>query len=193
MRWRWWRRRTRAAGADREARVAGAGAGEGPRPLDTVPRWGEVGIHGVARPREWDAVAVADAPGVAADEVRFVALPDGRLLAGEGEPSSALGPLAEAVDVVLPRPFRAEAVRRDGARFAVGARSIETVELPGPTPGQELELVVTDTERTLSVDGVLAFERIPELERLASTRSQTYVAQASRLAGRLWEVRVRPL
>src|SRR6266545_3347063 len=43
---------------------------------------GEAGLHGVPRPRRWDAVVTAEAqlPG---DEVHFTALPDGTLIVGE--------------------------------------------------------------------------------------------------------------
>ena len=40
---------------------------------------GEPGIHGVPRPRRWDAVATAAAPGLRGEIVHFVALPDGTL------------------------------------------------------------------------------------------------------------------
>ena len=50
-------------------------------PHDTTPRWGAAGIHGVPRPRQWDAVATAEAPGLMRDEIEFVGLPDGSLVA----------------------------------------------------------------------------------------------------------------
>ena len=42
-------------------------------------------MHGIARPREWDAVVTADAPGLRGDAVVFVALPDGELLVEDGD------------------------------------------------------------------------------------------------------------
>ena len=66
-----------------------------------------MGIHGVSRARRWDAVATAEAPGLAGDEAEFVVLPDGTLL---GEQAQV--PLAGALE--LEPPYRAEAVRRDG-------------------------------------------------------------------------------
>jgi hypothetical protein len=38
----------------------------GPEPLDPGPHWGATGIHGVPRPRRWDAVGPAVAPGLPA-------------------------------------------------------------------------------------------------------------------------------
>ena len=55
-------------------------------PVDPGPHWGVTGIHGVARPRRWDAVASAEGPGLAGDEVHFVALPNGDLVVDEDEP-----------------------------------------------------------------------------------------------------------
>ena len=63
---------------ERLAREGGLSQGE-PPPHDTTPRWGETGIHGVARPRRWDAVVLAESP-YPGQELDFVALPDGTLL-----------------------------------------------------------------------------------------------------------------
>ena len=41
------------------------------------PGWLDVGIHGVPRPREWDAVLTVEAE-VDGDRAVFVALPEGR-------------------------------------------------------------------------------------------------------------------
>ena len=89
-----------------------------------------VGIHGVPRPREWDTVATveADLPG---NEVHFVALPDGTLVVEEDVPDGALVPLAEAVELTTPAPYRAEGVRRSETVWAVGAQRIEVRAFPG--------------------------------------------------------------
>jgi hypothetical protein len=65
---------------------------------------GEPGIHGVPRPRRWDAVATTAAPGLRGEIVHFVALPDGTLVVEEDEPDDALTPLAHAVEASIPRP-----------------------------------------------------------------------------------------
>ena len=124
------------------AREAGLEQADRPEPLHPGPHWGEVGIHGVPRPRRWDAVGSSDAPGLAGDEVHFVALPNGDLVVDEDAPPDTLSPLAEAVEETLAPPYRAEAVRRDGDSWAVAARRIEVADLDAP--GDEIELVGHD-------------------------------------------------
>jgi hypothetical protein len=155
----------------------------------------EVGVHGTARPRRWDAVAAAEAPGLAAREIGFTALPDGTLLVEQDvdAPPEALSPLAEAVEASLPPPYRAEAVRRDGEHWAVAARTIEVVELPRETQGDEIVLSVNGDERVLKVDDMPSFGSLPALERLGASRHDAYVVRATRLDGDLWEVSVSAL
>src|SRR3954462_8256569 len=100
-------------------RLAREGGLEPVGPVDTGPRWGEVGIHGVARPREWDAVVTTQA-GLEGDHAAFVALPDGTLVIEDGPDDAA--PLAEAVERSLQPPYRAEAVHRGDGAWSVGAR-----------------------------------------------------------------------
>ena len=71
--------------------------GLGPQPLPEAapPGWMETGIHGVQRPREWDAVVTVEAEGVEGDRALFVALADQTLLVEEGE---NVEPLANALD-----------------------------------------------------------------------------------------------
>ena len=101
--------------------------------------FGEVALHGVPRPREWDTIVTvaAELPG---DEVHFTSLPDGTLLVEEDVPDGALNPLAEAIEASLAAPYRAEAVRRDDAVWAVGAKRIQVRPFAGHE-GDELELV----------------------------------------------------
>jgi hypothetical protein len=173
------------------ARDAGLEQADRPEPVDPGPHWGEVGIHGVARPRRWDAVGSAEAPGLTGDELHFVALPNGDLVVDEEEPPDTVAPLAEAVEQAIEPPYRAEAVRRGEAIWAVAARRVDVAELE--TGGGELELTVHDGERTLTVDGERAFGSVPELERIGSREGTAYVVRARRLEGRLWEVEVNPL
>jgi hypothetical protein len=158
-----------------------------PAPIvDPGPHWGNAGIHGVPRPRRWDAVASAEAPGLAGDEVHFVALPNGDLVVDEDEPADTLGPLADAIEQTVQPPYRAEAVRQGEEVWAVAARRVEVAEFEAE--GDVLELVVNDGARTFSVDGARAFGTIPELERLGVRESDSYVVRASRLDGNVWEV-----
>lgn len=157
-----------------------------PRP----PGWMETGIHGVPRARQWDAVVAVDAEGVEGDRARFVALADDTLIVEEGE---EVDPLAEALDEVIEPPYRAEAARRGGAQWAVGLRRIQVVELPNDPGGDELTLTVHDGETTLVVDGSETFASIRELEDLGASRGSSFVVQARRLDGQLWEFAVSPL
>jgi hypothetical protein len=148
---------------------------------------GETGIHGVPRERQYDAVVATDAPDVEGSNARFVALEDGTLLVEEGD--GDLTALADAIEQEVKRPYRAIAVRRGGARWAVAAHGLRVVELPEPG-GDEVELAVRGEERTFVVDGMRVFGTLPELEKLAEGDA---VVRASRLDGDIWEVRVDPL
>ena len=179
-------RRRREPLHERLAREAGLPTEWEPRYEVAPPAMPEVGIHGLHRPRIWDAVVTAEAE-LRGERLSFVALPD-ELLLEEGEEGD-LSPLAEAVEVELEPPYRAEAVRHDGATWAVGARRIVVKELPG-APGDELELTVREGETALLADGERSFGTVRELERL---REGDYVVRASRLDGDLFELRVDAL
>jgi hypothetical protein len=168
-----------------------AGQAAEPPGWDGEPR-GERGIHGVPRPRRWDAVATAEAPGLTGDVVHFVALPDRSILIEEDEPDDALTPLADAVETAIAPPYRAEAVRRGQTTWAVAASRIVVNEVPG-LRGEEAELVVTREARTLQVDGRPTFGSAPALARAGEAQGPEYVVRASRLDGELWEVSASPL
>ena len=150
---------------------------DGPR-----PPWDASGIHGNHRARQWDTVTTVEAPDVPGDKVGFVALPDGELVVDAG--GGDLTPLAEALD--LEPPYRAEAVRRTDTLWALGARKVDVVELPG-VQGDWIELASHGEERTLMVDGAREFGTIPALER------PDHVVRAHRIAGDSWEVETDPL
>jgi hypothetical protein len=162
-----------------------------PDRTDPGPHWSAAGIHGVPRPRRWDAVGSVEAPALTGDEVHFVALPNRELVVDEDEPDGALAPLAEALEQGVSPPYRAEAVRRGERVWAVAARRIEVAEFDADA--DELELTATDGERVLTVDGERAFGSVPELERIGSRAGAVYVVRARRLDGRVWEVDVAPL
>jgi hypothetical protein len=143
------------------------------------PSWDAAGIHGLQRPREWDAVVTVEAPAIDAEKAVFVVLKDGDLIVEDGPDN--LEPLATAVESRLTPPFRAEAVRREGGLWAVAARSVSVLDLPGVS-GDEIELTMHDGERTLVVDGESAFGTIPQLERPG------HVVRARRIGDDLWEV-----
>ena len=153
---------------------------------------GEPGVHGVPRPRKWDAVTTADVPDLHGDEVRFVVLPDGTLLSEADEPDAALAQLAEAVEQRIPAPYRAEAVRRGPEQWAVAASRIAIVRVPG-LHGDVAELVSTRERRVLTIDGAPRFGSAPALQRIGEAEGAEYVVRASRLEDDLWEVEANPL
>jgi hypothetical protein len=165
----------------------------GHHPAEATRPWPEVGIHGVPRPRRWDAVTTRDVAELTGDRAQFVVLPDGSLLVEDGPDDQALAALADGLD--LEPPYRAEAVRRDGTVWAAAARRIEVAELPDAPPDAEhVELAVHSDERSLRVDGTLVFGgRLSTLEQLADARYEAYVAEAQRLDGDLWEIHLAPL
>jgi hypothetical protein len=163
-------------------------------PLDPGRNWLAAGITGLARQREWDAVATVDGPGDVGDELEFVALPDGRLVvetaSGEVDPDTLAGALSPSIEA----PYRAVAIRREDL-WAVGARAIDVVRLQPSPEADDLELTWDGATLSLSSDRMPADPgRAPALERLARDRRQgPYVARAHRLADDLWEVLVLPL
>jgi hypothetical protein len=163
-------------------RLAREGGLDDAAPQDTTPRWGEVGIHGVARPREWDAVVTATTD-LEGQRAAFVVLPDGTLVIEDGPDD--LRPLADAVEAELSPPYRAEAVRRGEDVWAVAARRIQVVTIDHE--GDRLELTVRGGERTLLVDGEPGFGSARELEALAPGDA---VVRATRIDGQDWEVQV---
>jgi hypothetical protein len=178
--------------------LAGLGLGSRlPTQAAEPPSWdgearGEAGIHGVPRARRWDAVAAAEAPGLRGDRVHLVSLADGTLVIDEDEPEGAFAPLADAVDRLIAPPYRAEAVRRNGDSWAIGASRIELVEVQG-LAGDEVELAVTREGRVLKIDGQTTLGRSPALERVGETQGSEYVVRARRVDGHLWEVEATPL
>ena len=138
--------------------------------------WDKAGVHGVNRPREWDEFATveADIPG---EQAEFVVL-ENEIVIEEGPDNVEL--LADALS--LQPPYRAEATRQAEGVWAVAARRIEVVELPGQA-GDELELAQRGEERTFVVDGQRSFGSIPVLERPGD-----YAVRARRLDRTRWEV-----
>jgi hypothetical protein len=154
--------------------------------------FGEPGIHVPARARRWDAVVTVDAPELHGDELEFSSLPDGSLVV-DADDDRGVEALATAVEAELAPPYRAHAVRRTEALWVVGAVATEVLELPEAIDGDEIELVVRDGERSISIDGERIFGSVPTLELHAEARHDSYVARAERLEGALWEVEVLPL
>ncbi len=151
-------------------------------PHDTTPRWGEAGIHGVSRPRQWDAVTTVETDGPSGDHTEFVVLPDGTLVGEDAEV-----PFADALD--LEPPYRAEAVRRGSELWAVAARRIAVATFDHA--GEEIDLTARDGAHTLLVDGEPEFGSIRELEDLLGGGDG--VVRARRIDGSDWEVQAHKL
>ena len=162
-----------------------------PAPVDPRPHWQEIGVHGIARPREWDVTVTADAPDVEGDAARFVALPDGALLVEEGP--EAIEPLAAAVEQELRAPYRARAARQDGTLWALQARRIEVLDLPEAPGGEVIELTHSGDETQFSVDGQRTFGTLPALAERGAREAPDYAVRAERLDGDLWEIRAAAL
>lgn len=120
------------------------------------------------------------------DHATFVKLAAGEVV---GDVDRAL---ADALDDELEPPYRAEAVRRGGDTWGVAGSRIDVIELPG-LRGAEAELVVTRDGRTLRVDGLPAFDRIPALEAAGAAVGTEHVVRAMRLVGEAWEVEATAL
>jgi hypothetical protein len=158
---------------------------------DGVQR-GEAGIHGVPRPRRWDAVVAATAPGLTGDVVEFAAVEGGELVGAEAEPPRELRALADAVEQVLTTPYRAEAVRRDAATWAVAARRIHVVAQPDLW-GSEAELVLRPDGWILNVDGELTLRAAPAFASFGEALGPERVVRAWRIVGDLWEIEATAL
>jgi hypothetical protein len=174
------------------AREAGLDIGQGQRG-GTRPSWDQVGIHGIARPRQWDAVETAEGPELELDRLELVVLEDGTVILDEDVPDQALEALTDAVERTVTPPYRAEAVRRGDGRWAVAASSIEVVPLPAGVEGEEIVLTSVDGAYELRVDGEPTFGTQPELERLGAARFDSYVVRAERLDETRWAVQVAPV
>jgi hypothetical protein len=167
------------------------GLEESPAPIDPGPHWGEVGIHGVHRPRQWDAVVTAEAPALEGDEVVFVTLPDGSLLVEAEEGDADVSPLAEAIETQVEPPYRARAVRQKAEIWTATAKRIRVAEFAAE--GDAIDLAFVGGERTLRVDGLPVFGSIGELEELGHEAGPDYAIHAERLDANLWEVEVSRL
>jgi hypothetical protein len=182
---------------ERLAEAGGLDLAAAPPSGAAPPGWfgeqrGDAGIHGVARPRRWDAVETIEARGLRGSEVHFVVLPDRVLLVEEDETEEALTVLAEGVERAIDVPYRAEGVRREGDLWSVAARRIRVVEVTG-LHGDEAELTNVGGIRELVVDGTRTLHPAPALAQAGEAEGLEYVVRARRLDGDRWEVEATPL
>jgi hypothetical protein len=160
-------------------------------PSGVPSAWDATGVHGVARPREWDLVTTVAAPEIEGDAVDFAALPDGTLLVEEEQGEGSLEPLATAVEQKLQPPYRARGARQTDVLWAVSARRIETARFEAE--GERIELTETADGKILRIDGMPVFGSVPALEELGQPAGPSYAVHAQRLDADLWEVRVAAL
>jgi hypothetical protein len=166
-------------------------------------RWVETGVSGLARPREWDATALADVPalvGAEEAELEFRVLADGSVLGPV--PHEAVAPLTR--ELPLTPPYLVRAVRRGDAKWAVAALRLdsEPIELPAEISASSLEVAVPpDGERSVLLDGEIVSgppgepyaAAVEELTRRGRARFQAFVARADRVGKDRWELTVDPL
>ncbi|HYZ20163.1 MAG TPA: hypothetical protein VE615_11505 [Gaiellaceae bacterium] len=157
------------------------------------PLFEVAGIHGVPRPREWDAVASAEAPDLPGDEIDFVVLDDGTLIVDQDLPEDALSPVADSLELTISPPYHAVARRGESSVWAAGAMEVAVVKVPEDVPGDEVALAVQGDERTLLVDDERSDADVPTLEEYGYAQHDAFVLRASRLDGLLWEVTVNAL
>ena len=140
---------------------------------------------------DYDEVFSLEAPDVPGDSIELVVLPDGSLFLEEELPEGSPDAIADAVTV--PPPYHAFASRQAGSIWTVVVRRVSVVEVPEEIAGDEVELVVSDEERSLLVDDVESDSEIPSLEDFGAQLFGSFVLHASRLDETLWEVTVLPL
>jgi hypothetical protein len=150
-------------------------------------------IHGIPRAREWDAMATVEAPDLPGDSVEFVALEDGTLVVDDDLPDDALTPLADAFEGRVPPPYHGFAFRQNDDVWSVAALRVGTLEVPEDIPGDQVDLVVNEGERTLLVDEAESKADVSSFEAYAAQQFGSFVLHATRLDDTLWEVTVLPL
>jgi hypothetical protein len=158
---------------------------------DGDPVLGIPGFSEAPRGRAWDAISSAHAPDLTGDTATFVALADGSLIVNEDVPDGSLTPLADAVETIIPAPYRAAAVRSEGEVWSIIAEKVAIAELPG-VEGDVVDLSVVGGVRDLSVDGEPATQPVAPLDALAGEHGDVSL-HAERVDGDLFAVDVFPL
>ena len=174
------------------AQLMGVNAEGGPSPMtDGDQVLGIPGFSEAPRGRTWDAISSARAPDLTGDTVTFVALADGSLVVDEDVPDGSLTPLADAIEEIIPAPYRAAAIRNDDEVWSAVAEKVSVVELPG-FEGDVVDLSVVGGARDLSVDGESTTEAVAPLDALAQEHADVSL-HAERVDGDLFAVDVFPL
>lgn len=162
-----------------------------PAGLDGSQGLGIAGISGAPRGRTWDAVVSADAADLTGETVTFTVLEDGTIVVEQNVPDGSLAPLADAIEQLIPPPYRAAAARAEGEAWTAVADGVQIVALPG-IEADELELTVVAGERTLTLGGEASSDALPALDGLAEDRGDVAI-RAERVDGDLFAVDLFPL
>jgi hypothetical protein len=162
-----------------------------PPGLDGEPGLGIPGLSGAPRGRTWDAVVSARAPELTGETVTFVALDDGTLVVDVDVPDGSLGSLADAIEEILPPPYRAAAVRNEQDLWSAVAEQTAVVELSG-VDGDVADLTVMGGMRELRIDDEPTSRTVAALDALAEEHGDVAL-HAERVDGDLFTVDVFPL
>jgi hypothetical protein len=150
-------------------------------------------VSGIPREREWDAVVTMTSP-VPGDRLVFLYPWPELVVPEQGDAGNVVAWAIQALDRVIEPPYRAEAIRKEGDAWAVGALRVEVAELPADIEGDELVLTVNEAgERELLVDGRPSLTGIEGLMWLAAERFESFVLRARRIQGAFWEIEIDPL
>ena len=96
--------------------------------------------------------------------------------------------------LVIPTLARAKIVGGVSRIRDVAARLLDKRRGTGlDSLGDEIELVVSGGERTLTVDGERGFGSVPALEQIGERLGPAYVVRARKLEDRIWEVEASAL
>ena len=128
----------------------------------------------------------------------------GGLAADADIPAEALERVAAEVDDVLPRPFRARAVRQGRFGWLVGAVELRTEEiaLPGAPGALSVEVarppgggrhVFVDGEEVIEPFDAWLAKAAMELERRGRARFESFVARADKVSTGCWDLTIDPL
>jgi hypothetical protein len=120
-----------------------------------------------------------------------VALADGTLVVEEDVPDGSLTSLADAIEAIVPAPYRAAALRTDDDVWSAVAEKISVVGLPG-FEGEIVDLTDVDGVREVSVDGGPTTQSVAPLDALADEHGDVSI-HAERVDGDLFAVDVFPL
>jgi hypothetical protein len=128
---------------------------------------------------------------VSGDAVAFVVFEDGTIVVDVDLPDGSLVPLANELEEIVSPPYRAAAVRNEGALWTGVAQSVRILPLPSIS-GDAVELSIVQGERAVTIDGEPAAAAVDALDALAQEHGDVAIS-AERVDGDLFAVDVFPL